>query len=387
MRRVYLDHTATTPVDERVLSAMTPFFAGTFGNASSTHRFGQDARAALDESRSRLAGLIGAQEGEVFFVSGGTEADNHALKGVAWEARKDGRNHIIATKAEHHAVLDTCEFLKAQAYGVTLLDVDGNGMVDPGDVAKAITPRTALISVMHVNNEVGTINPVGEIAHIARDHGIPFHSDTVQSFGKLPVAADELSVDILSLSAHKIYGPKGIGVLYMRRGLRAVRLIHGGGQERGRRAGTENVPLAVGFARAAEIADEERTGEWDRLNGLRGAFRAMLEDRFPFIIFNGHPERSVPHILSVSFPADRIELDGESLLFSLDLAGIAAASGSACTSGSVEASHVLLAMGRDERTARASIRFSLGRGTKLEDLQYTADSLAGIVKRIGRVIP
>ncbi len=387
MRRVYLDHTATTPVDERVLSAMTPFFAGTFGNASSTHRFGQDARAALDESRSRLAGLIGAQEGEVFFVSGGTEADNHALKGVAWEARKDGRNHIITTKAEHHAVLDTCEFLKAQAYGVTLLDVDGNGMVDPGDVAKAITPRTALISVMHVNNEVGTINPVGEIAHIARDHGIPFHSDTVQSFGKLPVAADELSVDILSLSAHKIYGPKGIGVLYMRRGLRAVRLIHGGGQERGRRAGTENVPLAVGFARAAEIADEERTGEWDRLNGLRGAFRAMLEDRFPFIIFNGHPERSVPHILSVSFPADRIELDGESLLFSLDLAGIAAASGSACTSGSVEASHVLLAMGRDERTARASIRFSLGRGTKLEDLQYTADSLAGIVKRIGRVIP
>jgi cysteine desulfurase len=387
MRRIYLDHTATTPVDARVLGEMTPFFADTFGNASSIHRFGQDARAALDESRSRLAGLIGAQEGEVVFVSGGTEADNHALKGVAWEAKKDGRDHIITAKAEHHAVLDTCEFLKGQEYGVTLLDVDGNGMVDPGDVAKAITPRTALISVMHVNNEVGTINPVGEIARIARDHGVPFHSDTVQSFGKLPVDADELGVDILSLSAHKIYGPKGIGILYMRRGLRAVRLIHGGGQERGRRAGTENIPLAVGFARAAEIADEERSGEWDRLTGLKGAFRAMLEERFPFIIFNGHPERSVPHILSISFRADRIDLDGESLLFSLDLAGIAAASGSACTSGSVEASHVLLAMGRDERTARASIRFSLGRGTKLEDLQYTADSLAGIVKRIGRVLP
>ena len=387
MRRVYLDHTATTPLDARVLEAMRPYFTEKFGNASSVHRFGQDARAALDESRDRLAGLIGAREGEVFFVSGGTEADNFALKGVAWEARKEGRNHIITDAAEHHAVLDTCRFLGGEGFEVTYVGVDGSGMVDPGDVEKAITGKTALISVMHVNNEVGTINPVEEIGRIAKDHGVPFHSDAVQSFAKLPVDVGALSVDLLSLSAHKIYGPKGIGALYMRRGLKTGLLMHGGGQERGRRAGTENIPLAAGFAAAAEILNGEREVEWDRLSTLKDTFRSLLEENVPTVVFNGHARCSLPHILNVSFGSERIVLDGEALLFNLDLSGIAAASGSACTSGSMEPSHVLLAMGRDERTAGASVRFSMGRSTTLEDLQYTADSLGRIVKRIAKVLP
>lgn len=387
MRRVYLDHTATTPLDPRVLEAMRPYFTEKFGNASSIHRFGQNAKAALDESRDRLARLVGAREGEIFFVSGGTEADNFAIKGIAWEAQKNGRNHIITNRAEHHAVLDTCGFLASQGFEVTFLDVDSDGMVDPGDVEREITPKTALISIMHVNNEVGTINPVEEIGQIAKNHGITFHTDAVQSFGKLPVDVDALSVDLLSLSAHKIYGPKGIGALYMRRGVRTERLIHGGGQERGRRAGTENVPLAAGFAAAAEILCADREGERDRLEILKGRFRSMLEKRIPSIEFNGHPSRSLPHILNTSFRDDTVVLDAESLLFNLDLSGIAAASGSACTSGSTEPSHVLVAMGRDEQTARASIRFSMGRSTTLEDLEYTAESLERILKKLTKGVP
>ena len=385
MKRVYLDHTATTPLDPSVLEAMKPYFSEKFGNASSIHRFGQEARAALDESRETIATLIGAHGSEIFFVSSGTEADNSALKGVAWKVREEaGKDHIITSKAEHHAVLESCEFLRQIGFGVTYLDVDRYGMVDPKSVRRAITRKTCLISIMHANNEVGTLNPILEIGAIAREHRVLFHSDGVQSFGKVGVNVDGLGVDLLSLSAHKIYGPKGIGALYVRKGVKMERLIHGGGQERGRRAGTENVPLAVGFAKAAELIDGGRESENRRLGELKSRLRAMLQERFPFIVYNGDPTDSLPHILNISFDSNKIEMDGEALLFNLDLAGIAVTSGSACTSGSMEPSHVLLAMGRDPKTAKATIRFSLGRLTIQEDIRYTVEKLEEIVGRIGK---
>lgn len=365
---------------------MAPYFSDKFGNPSSVHHFGQEARAALDESRDRISSMLGAKGAELCFVSGGTEADNFALKGVAWHALRAGRApHVITSVAEHHAVLETCDELRGQGCEITLVGVDGTGMVNPDDVRKAIQPGTAMISIMHVNNEVGTINPIREIGAIAREHGIPFHSDAVQSFVKLPLAVDDLLLDLASISAHKIYGPKGIGALYIRKGVAVERLIHGGGQERGRRAGTENVPQAAGFVAAAAFMLAEQKSETDRLAHLRLRFQEMLEERCQFIRFNGHPVSSLPHIVNVSFDASRIDIDGDALLFNLDLMGIAATSGSACTSGSMEPSHVLLAMGRDSRTAQATVRFSMGRSTTLEDLQYAAESLASIVRRIGTV--
>ncbi|MBI4548029.1 MAG: cysteine desulfurase [Ignavibacteriae bacterium] len=387
MRRVYLDHTATTPLDAQVFEAMKPYFSEKYGNASSIHQFGQEARAALDQSRDTIARLLGAQSGEILFVSGGTEADNFALKGVAWKMREEeGKNHIITSKAEHHAVLETCEFLEHNGFDVTYLNVDEYGMVDPADVRKAITPKTAIISIMHANNEVGTINPIEEIGLIGKEHGVVFHSDAVQSFGKLPLAVDQVKADLLSLSAHKIYGPKGIGALYIRKGTKIERFMHGGGQERGRRAGTENVPLAVGFAKAAELMASMGESEQRRLGQLKVKLHAMIEERFPFVIFNGHPTDALPHILNISFDSEKVEIDGEALLFNLDLAGIAVTSGSACTSGSMEPSHVLLAMGRDEKTARATIRFSMGESTTEEDIEYTVGVLEEVVRKIAKVL-
>lgn len=364
---------------------MEPYFLEKFGNASSIHRYGQEARAALDASRATIAGALKVQAGEITFVSGGTEADNAAIKGLAREAlRRSGKNHIITSRAEHHAVLDTCAFLASSGFSVTVLHVDRYGMVDPDAVRKAIRPETALISIMHANNEVGTINPIAEVGTIAREREIPLHSDAVQTFGKLDFTADDLHVDAMSISAHKIYGPKGIGALYLRRGTMMERLLHGGGQERGRRAGTESVPLAVGFASASELMTSRRAEENKRLSDLRASFREKLAERFPAIRFNGHPSLSLPHILNCSFDSRAIAIDGEALLFNLDLAGIAVTSGSACTSGSMEPSHVLLAMGVDEQTARATIRFSMGRSTTEDDLEYTIEQLEAIVKRIGR---
>jgi len=386
MKRIYLDHTATTPLDTRVLEAMMPFFLEKFGNASSIHEFGRESRAALDESRDSLAKVIGAKSSELCFVSGGTEADNLAVKGVAWEMKKAGKNHVVTSKVEHHAVLDTCRFLEECGFDISYIEVDEFGMVDPRDVAAAIGARTGLVSVMHANNEVGTINPIAEIAKIAKEKAVVFHTDAVQTFGKLPVNVTDLGVDLLSISAHKLYGPKGIGALYIRRGTRIERLIHGGGQERGRRAGTENVPLSVGFAKAAELAYEEGDSEYRRLGRLKEIFRSRLEQGFPDILFNGHPTESLPHILNISFDSKKIDIDGEALLFNLDLAGIAVTSGSACTSGSMDPSHVLLAMGRDERTAKATVRFSMGKDTAEEDLDYTVIELEKIVKRIGKAI-
>ncbi len=384
MERIYLDHTATTPLDPQVFEAMRPFFTDKFGNASSIHSFGRDAKAALDISRECIASAIGASAGEVFFVGSGTEADNFAIKGIAASMREHGKQHIITSKVEHHAILEPCNYLAQFGIQTTYLDVDEYGQVSPASLAGAITESTGLVSLMHVNNEVGTINPIGKLASVAHARGIVFHTDAVQSFGKLDFDVKENNVDIASFSAHKLYGPKGIGAMYLKRGTKITNLLHGGGQERGRRAGTENVALAVGFAKAVELAIERREEEQKRLQILKEYIIKLLRERFPFLLFNGHPVQSLPQIINVSFDSEQIEIDGESLLFNLDLAGIAVTSGSACTSGSMEASHVLLAMCRDPEAAKASLRFSMGRTTTKEQLLHVMEVMDEIVKRIGK---
>ena len=383
-RRIYLDHTATTPLDQRVLEAMLPYFSSTFGNASSIHSFGREAKGALEGARAAIAAAIGASPGELFFVSGGTEADNMALIG-AWEAgRKNGREHVVVNAAEHHAVLDTAKALADRGASVTLVPVDSRGRVHPRDIAGVVSDRTAIVSVMHANNEVGTINPVREIAEAAHTVGAVVHTDAVQSLGKIPVNVQDLGVDLLSLSAHKLYGPKGIGALYVKRGTNLDSIMHGGGQERGRRPGTENVPLAVGFARAVELALGDREAEFRRLQALRDALQSTLMERFPFLVVNGDPENRLAHILNISVDSTKAGLEGEMLVPTLDLEGIAVTSGSACTSGSMQPSHVLMAMGRDEATAKATVRFSFGRGNTRDDVVETVERFAAVLERIVR---
>jgi len=379
MKRIYLDHTATTPLDPRVLAAMTPYFSSTFGNASSVHWFGQQAKIALERARATIAQAIGAQPGEVFFTSGGTESDNFAIKGVAYAAKKKGKNHLITSKAEHHAVLEPCEHLTENGFVLDSLSVDGKGLVAPEHVKNAINDSTCLVSIMHANNEVGSISPLQEVSRIARERGVPVHTDAVQSLGKIPVNVDELGVDLMTISAHKLYGPKGIGALYIRRGTRIEPLLQGGGQERGKRPGTENVPLAVGFAKAVELAVGEMKEESKRLASLRDALEMRIRDECPKAIINGHPTNRLPHILNISFDSTKISLEGDVLLMNMDLRGIAVSSGSACTSGSVQPSHVLLAMGRDEKTAKASLRFAFGRSNVPEDVDFVAQNLHAIL--------
>lgn len=379
-KSVYLDHSATTPVAKEVVEAMQPFFSEIYGNPSSVHRWGQQARAAIENARSTIARLINAQESEIIFLSGGTEADNLAVRGIAYANRNRG-NHIITSKAEHKAVLETCKSLEKEGFRVTYLNVDSHAMVNPEDVRKAITPQTILISVIHGNNEVGTINPIAEIGEIARDHRIYFHSDAVQSFGKLPLNVQAFPVDLLSFSAHKIYGPKGVGALFIRRGTQLKRLLDGGGHEMGRRAGTENVPGIVGFARAAELAYARLEEDSTRIARLRDYFREQLQQRLGGVRLNGHPTQRLYHNLHVSFSG----CDGEALLLSLDMNGIAASTGSACTSGSVEPSHVLKAMNLPPEDRRAAIRFTLGRETTRQEIDYVLDRLEEIVKRLRKI--
>jgi cysteine desulfurase len=386
MKKVYLDYTATTPLDPQVFEAMRPYFLEKFGNASSIHHFGQEAKAALDASRDVIAKMIGATSGELFFVSSGTEADNFALKGVASKMKSAGKSHVITTSIEHHAVLESCAFLEENGITVTYAGVDSTGMIHPEMIQKALKPETGLVSVIHGNNEVGTINPISDIADIVHNHGALLHTDAVQTFGKIPLNVQALKTDLLSISAHKIYGPKGIGALFIRKGVLIDRFHHGGGQERGRRAGTESVPLAVGFSSAASICRDSMESEYRRMSELKEWLRKTLADRFRFILFNGHPTEALPNILNVSFDSSKIAIDGEALLFNLDLAGIALTSGSACTSGNLEPSHVLLAMGRSVPTAKASLRFSMGRMTTKEDLQYAVEKLEEIVRRIGKIL-
>jgi cysteine desulfurase len=382
MKRIYLDHAATTPVHPHVLKAMLPYFSEVYGNPSSIHTCGQEAKAAIEKARAGVARLIGAREEEITFTSGGTEADNSALYGIAFTNEKKS-NHIITTTIEHHAVLETCKFLEKQGFKVTYLPVDKYGMVNPDDIKKAITPGTILISVMHANNEIGTIQPLLEIGKIAREAGAYFHTDAVQTVGHIPVDVNALGVDFLSISAHKLYGPKGIGALYIRKGTKIGSFLHGGGQERGRRAGTENVPGIVGLGKAAEIALQEMNEEVARLTRLRDEFIGELEKRIEDIHLNGHPVKRLPNNINVSVNY----VEGESMLLNLDMAGICASTGSACSSGNLEPSHVLLATGCSHEQAHGSLRFTLGKWTTEGELKKVLEVLPLIVEKLRAMSP
>jgi len=361
---------------------MLPYFADSFGNPSSLYSYGQEARGAVAEARIKVAELIGARSEEIIFTSGGTEADNFALKGIAYASEHKG-NHIITTSIEHHAVLETCKFLEKRGLKMTYLPVDKYGLVDPDDVKKAITDKTILISVMHANNEVGTIEPVEEIGRVAREAGIYFHSDAVQTTGHIPVSVDGVRVDLLSISGHKLYGPKGVGALYVRKGTRLVPLMHGGEHENRRRAGTENVPGIVGLGKAAELAGQEMGKEKVRLAYLRDKLIKGLEKKIDHIRLNGHPTKRLPNNVNIS--VDFVE--GESMILNLDLEGICASTGSACSSASLEPSHVLLALGLSPEQAHGSLRFTLGRENSEEDVERVLDVLPGIVAKLRAMSP
>lgn len=383
MRNVYLDHSATTPVHPQVLEAMMPYFQEKYGNASSIHERGREARAAVEEARVHVARLVGAdQPREIIFTSGATESDNLAIKGIAM-ANRDRGDHLVTTRIEHHAILHACEVLEKEGFQVTYLPVDQAGLVDPAEVEAAITPQTVLVSVMLANNEVGTIQPVAEIGRICNERDVYFHTDAVQTLGMVDVDVNQLGVDLLSLSGHKFYGPKGVGALYVRRGTRLASVQHGGSHERHLRAGTENVPGIVGLGRAAQLAGTGLSQRAERLRGLRDRLWQGLKERIPHLMLNGDLERGLPHVLNFSV----LYVEGESLLLNLDMAGIQAASGSACTSGSLEPSHVLLAMDRRHEEAHGSLRLSLGRDTTEEDVDYVAETLPGIVKRLRDMSP
>lgn len=382
MKRIYLDHNATTPLHPEVLEAMLPYYKEAFGNPSTIYSFGQETRKATDEARETVANLIGASPEEIIFTSGGTEADNLALKGVPAALEKKGK-HIIASSIEHHAVLSTLKYLEKRGYKVSFLPVDEHGWLDPGEVQEAITSQTVLISVMHANNEVGTIEPISEIGEIAQKARIYLHTDAVQTIGKIKVNVDDLKVDLLSLSAHKFYGPKGVGALYARKGTRIYPLLHGGYQERRRRAGTENVAGIVGLGKAAEIAPKEMVQQSRRESNLRDRLEKMIRENINHCQLNGHPTQRLPNTLNISFEF----IEGESLILNLDLKGIAASTGSACTSGSLEPSHVLMAMGVAPEIAQGSIRFSLGRDNRKEDIDYTVENLVEIVTRLREMSP
>jgi cysteine desulfurase len=382
MRRIYLDHAATTPTRPEVVKAMLPYFADAFGNPSSIHSYGQEARGALEEARTKVAQLIGARSEEIIFASGGTEADNFALKGIAYANEHKG-NHIITTSIEHHAVLEACKFLEKRGFQITCLPVDKYGVVDPDDVRKAITSRTILVSVMHANNEVGTIEPVEEIGEFVREAGVYFHSDAVQTVGHIRVNVDELKVDLLSISGHKFCGPKGVGALYVRKGTKLVPLMHGGEHEKRRRAGTENVPGIVGLGKAAELAGQEIGKEAERLARLRDQLVEGLVEKIDHIRFNGHPTRRLPNNVNVS--VDFVE--GESMLLNLDLEGICASTGSACSSASLEPSHVLMALGLSPEQAHGSLRFTFGRENTEADVERVLEVLPGIVAKLRAMSP
>jgi len=379
--RVYVDHNATTPLAPEVLAAMTPYLTERFGNPSSLHAWGQEARQALERARAAIAQALGAIDKDtIVFTAGGTEADNLALLGVAAAQQARGR-HIVISAVEHHAVLHTAAYLARLGFEVTHLPVDAQGLLDPDEVRRAIRPETVLVSLMHANNETGVLFPIGRMGRICRERGVTLHTDAVQSFGKLPLDVDGLEVDLLSLSGHKIHGPKGIGALFVRRGTTMRPLIHGGTQERSRRAGTENVAAAVGLARAAELMLQGQEGEAKRLADLRDRLELTLMAALPGVLRNGHPTERLPHTTNLAFAG----AEAESLVVALDLCGIGVSSGAACSSGSPEPSHVLAAMGLPRERVDGSIRFSLGRGTTPEEIDRVAEVLPPIVERMRRV--
>lgn len=382
MKPVYLDYAATTPTDPEVCEAMGPYFHETYGNPSSVHAFGQSARRAVEGAREIIASFIGAKPEEIVFTSGGTESNNFALKGVAGALRKRG-DHVITSKIEHHAVLEPCRFLEEQGYRVTWLPVDEQGRIDPSDVEKAMTDRTVLISVMHANNEIGTIQPIEAIGRVARERNIPFHTDAVQTVGHIPVHVDALGVDLLSASGHKFYGPKGVGFLYIRRGTRIQPFLHGGSQERGLRASTHNVPAIVGLGKAVAVARERMAVEESRLAALRDRMIQGIVSGVAHVRLNGHPALRLPNNVNMTFAG----VEGESLLLNLDMEGVACSTGSACTASNIEPSHVLIALGLSREAAQGALRFSLGRHTTEGDVDGVVDLLTTIVKKLRAASP
>jgi cysteine desulfurase len=385
MRMVYMDHAATTPVDSRVVQAMLPYWTERYGNASSVYSLGRQARHDLEAARETVAGILNCDPREVIFTSCGTESDNLALRGVAFERRqRAGKNHIITSSIEHHAIGHTVEQLhKHFGFEATYLPVDRYGLVDPGEVEKAIRPETAVISIMYANNEVGTIEPIAEIGHIARQHKVPFHTDAVQAGGTLSLDVKALHIDMMSLSAHKFYGPKGVGVLYVRRGVPLLPMQTGGGHERRRRAGTENVAYAVGLATALRLAYEEVEEANERIAHLRDQLVAGILKRISESQLSGHPTLRLPNSASFLFKY----VEGESILLNLDQMGVAASSGSACTSGSLEPSHVLMAMGFPHEVAHGSLRLTLGKETRAEDVDFVLAGLPGIIEKLRMMSP
>ena len=377
MDRIYLDNAATTAVSPEVLTAMLPYFTECYGNTSSIHSTGRDAHKAVDAARRQVAAAINADPSEIYFTAGGSESDNWAIKGTAF-AKRDKGNHIITTAIEHHAVLHTCQWLEKQGFEVTYLPVDENGLVSVEDVEKAITDKTILISVMAANNEIGTIEPIAEIGALARSRGILFHTDAVQAVGAIPLDVKAMNIDMLSMSGHKFHGPKGIGALYIRKGVRLDTLIAGGAQERGKRAGTENLPGIVGIGKAIEIATRDMEANAARMTALRDKLIHGILESIPDVRLNGHPTRRLPNNVNVSVRY----IEGEALLLRLDLAGIAGSSGSACTSGSLDPSHVLLAIGLPHEIAHGSLRLTLGTDTTEADIDEVLDKLPGIVKNL-----
>ncbi|MDD5108448.1 MAG: cysteine desulfurase NifS [Candidatus Omnitrophica bacterium] len=382
MKKVYLDYAATTPVDPQVLGAMEPYFFEKFGNASSLHAYGQEAKKGLEDSRQMLADSIGAKPEEIVFTSGGTESDNFALLGIAYALEKKG-NHIITSTIEHHAISEPAKFLEKKGFKVTYLGVDKDGLVSCDDLKKAITDKTILVSIMHANNEIGSIQPIARLSEIAKEKGICFHTDAVQTFGHIPINVNELNVDLLSLSAHKFYGPKGVGALYVRKGTRLETFMRGGDQERGRRASTHNVAGIVGTAAAIALCQEKMESEIKFQSALRDKLIQEIPLRIPEVRLNGHPTKRLPN--NVNFSIKYIE--GESMLLSLDMLGIACSTGSACTSSSLEPSHVLLAIGLNHETAHGSLRVTLGRWTKESDIDYLLEKLPPVVQKLRAMSP
>jgi len=376
---IYLDHAATTPLDPRVLDSMQPYLNKRFGNPSSIYRLGREARRGLDEARQTVASILNASPQEIVFTSSGTEADNLAIKGVAEAMRQQGGGqHIISSAIEHHAVLHTCEYLETVGFEVTYLPVDGKGVIQPKVLTQAIRPDTVLITIMAANNEIGTIEPLDELVRIAHEHGVYFHTDAVQAGGYLPVDVETLGVDLLSLSAHKIYGPKGAGVLYVRRGVPLVPLVHGGGQERGRRSSTENVAGIVGLAEALRLAQQEQETSSAHCLALREQLIEGILSRIPGAQLNGHRTQRLPNNAHFCFAG----ISGEAILVKLDQLGICASSGSACNVGVLEPSHVLTALGVPAELALSALRLSLGRGNTVEEIEYVLEQLPGIIAQL-----
>ncbi len=383
MRQIYLDHNATTPVDPEVVEVMVPYMTKQFGNASSVHSFGREAKVALEQSREKIAEVINCAPDELYFTSGGTESDNIAIIGTS-SYRKNKRDHIIVSATEHHAVLEPAEYLhEKEGYALDILPVDSEGLISVDDLRKLLTGKTSLVSVMHANNETGTIQEIAPLAVASHEAGALFHTDAVQAVGKIPVDVRAMDVDLLSLTAHKIYGPKGIGALYIRQGIKVNPLFFGGSQEKKRRPGTDNVAGVVGFAKALEIAESRREADLVSMNKLANYFIDTVIKNIPDVVLNGPMENRVAPTINLSFCG----IEGESIVLSLDLEGIACSSGSACTSGATEPSHVLVAMGKDRIDAQGAIRFSLGRSTTKEELDYVLSKLPAVIERLRALSP